>query len=263
MNPPQAQTMTVITAGSSLLLLLLLFIAALLLQQRLRLHRCRLVFLQWQQADRQLLETQIELQEQSLDEIARELHDNVGLSLTLARLQLRMLQEKPGMGNPLVESVADIIGKAVEDLRNISSGLPADTIKAAGLYQAVQQLAEKVQRSGPHAVQVTVSGEIVFLDATKELIIFRMLQEAINNILKHAGADAIAISLFYEPSRLCIVVNDNGCGFNPWQIAGTHLSPGKHSGLRNMQARARALKGNCIIESQPGRGTRVLLYLPI
>ncbi|HTL09401.1 MAG TPA: ATP-binding protein [Chitinophagaceae bacterium] len=264
MNPSFSNNLLVIITGTVLLVMLLAFIGALLLQHRRREQGYLLCLAQYQQqADRQLLQAQIEMQEQTFQEIARELHDNIGLSLTLARLQLRLLQEDSANSNALVAGVNDIIGKAVADLRDISSGLNTDSIRSEGLYHAVRQLGEKLQRSGNYAVQISVSGDIVFLEASTELIVFRMLQEAVNNILKHAAATAIAISLFYESSRLCIVVNDNGCGFNPQQQNDDDRRRGPRSGLRNMQARALALRGSFFVESRPGGGTRVVFSLPI
>jgi two-component system, NarL family, sensor kinase len=101
----------------------------------------------------------------------------------------------------------------------------------------------------------------LFLDAQKELILFRIAQEALNNVLKHAEAAKITISLCYQPTHLVFCVADNGKGFDQSAINGFRKNNMK-AGLTNIQTRAAAINGSCTIDSSPGTGTSVCINVP-
>jgi two-component system sensor histidine kinase DegS len=120
---------------------------------------------------------------------------------------------------------------------------------------------EKLRKLNCFGVQFDITGNPVFMDAQKELFIFRIVQEAFNNILKHAQAATISLHLYYSNDHVDITVIDDGVGFtmpNGQQKLSTHFT----AGLRNMQKRAELLNGHCHIKSSPGKGTTINIAIP-
>ncbi len=194
--------------------------------------------------EKAILNTQLEIQEQTFKNISKEIHDNIGMSLTLAKLNLNTL--KPGniMNSSVqVNSSIDLISKAITDLADISKSMNADFIAEYGLINALEQEINKLRTIGLYHIIFEVSGETTFMNSQKELIIFRMVQEALNNIMKHAQAKSIILELDYQRNYLDLNISDNGIGF---MIDG-HTNPtGKKngSGLINMKNRALMLGGS-------------------
>ncbi|MEP7278028.1 MAG: ATP-binding protein, partial [Bacteroidota bacterium] len=212
--------------------------------------------------DKNLLQAQLEIQEQTFQEISREIHDNIGLSLTLAKLQLNTIDfNSPGKAAENVDSSVDLIGKVIYNLSDISKSLSSEAIKNHGLYNTLKAATEKINRSGKHKVEFTEDGNIVFLDAQKELILYRIAQEALNNILKHAGASLIQIKLRYGPAHISLSVVDNGSGFDNSDTE-NYRSARINSGLTNMRTRAAMLNGACHIISSAGNGTKIFITAP-
>jgi two-component system, NarL family, sensor kinase len=212
--------------------------------------------------EKNLLQTQLEIQEHTFQEISREIHDNIGLSLTLAKLQLNTINYNSAFTiSENIDSSVDLISKAIVDLSDISKSLNSEAIKNHGLYNTLKVETEKIKRSGKHKVEFTEEGNIVFLDGQKELILYRIAQEALNNILKHASASLIWIKLRYETSHVSLSIEDNGLGFDKTEIE-QYRSGKINSGLANMRTRAIMLKGTCAITSTPGNGTKIFITAP-
>lgn len=248
---------------TAILLFLLSFIAAILfLYQKKNI----LYFKQLEDVkniyEKNLLQTQIEIQEQTFQDIAREIHDNIGLSLTLAKLQLNTINSttKEIMCQNIDSSI-DLIGKAIQDLSDVSKSLNSEAIKTHGLYNTLKVETEKINRSGRLSVEFTEEGNIAFLDSNKELILYRIAQEALNNILKHAHASRVWIKLIYESDRIRLCIEDNGNGFDT--LAVEKYRSGKiPTGLSNIRTRAKTMDGECIIKSSPGNGTTIIVSAP-
>jgi two-component system NarL family sensor kinase len=105
-------------------------------------------------------------------------------------------------------------------------------------------------------------GEPVFLEPQKELVLFRITQEALNNILKHANATNIILKLEYHPASIDLCVQDDGVGFTPNSM-GKHEHTHMTAGLTNMRTRANLINGICNIESVPYSGTKILVTAPV
>jgi two-component system NarL family sensor kinase len=212
--------------------------------------------------EKNILDTQLEIQEQTFQHISREIHDNISLSLTLAKLNLNTIDINHSLKSELkIESSVELITKAIEDLRDISKSLNSELIINQGLTTALEQELRKIESLGIFSLNYSVKGDIVFIDSQKELIIFRIIQEALNNIIKHAKASAVELILNFTSENIDILIADNGNGFcnvqNEKQIAGN-----SKSGLMNMQKRALMLNGQMSIESAPGKGTHIFVTIP-
>jgi two-component system NarL family sensor kinase len=207
--------------------------------------------------EKSLLQTQLEIQEQTFQDIAREIHDNIGLSLTLAKLQLNTLDYNNIINTKEnTRSSVELISKAIRDLSDISKGLHSESIQTNGLYDTLKMEADRITRSGNYRVEFNVGGTPAFLDAQKELVLYRITQEALNNILKHAAATEIILTLQYESSKVTLCIKDNGMGFDPNALEKKH-SKKTMMGLNNMRTRAAMINGLCSINSAIGNGTTI------
>lgn len=209
--------------------------------------------------EKNLLFTKLEIQEDTFKDISREIHDNISLSLTLAKLNLRTLDvDDKERSIKLVNSSIELLQQSINDLNDISRGLNSDLIIQNGLLKALEDEIQHIQQTGLFTIYFGISGCSVYMDAQKELIIFRIIQEAFNNIIKHAKAKKVELMLHYNESTLDISINDNGHGFDTNQNIGN-----KHAGLKNMETRIKMLKGSMHIKSIQGLGTSLSFTLPI
>jgi len=204
-----------------------------------------------------LLHAQLEMQEQTFQNISREIHDNIGQKLTLAKLHLNTLNysEKEKTLQQVIDSV-DMISEAINDLTDISRSMSSEIILNNGLIKALEFEAAQLKKSGIYSISLSITGNTAFLDAATELVMFRIVQEAITNIIKHARATAIDIRLHYTGVLLVMEINDNGKGFNSAENQyGT--------GLQNIQKRASILKGKFEISSIINTGTKFKIEIPL
>lgn len=206
--------------------------------------------------ERQLLESQLEVQENIFDTISREIHDNVGQVLSLAKVQLNVMEESADTNMSLVREVKDGVGKALTDLRDISKSLSTDRVKFADLPDSIETELKRFERAIGLQTHFALVGAPREIQENKKLIIFRIIQESLQNILKHANATRVEVDMHYYATSLGIKVKDNGVGFAQ---NGGHGRSGL--GLSNIVKRAGLIGGNASIESEPGGGTTVQLTI--
>lgn len=207
--------------------------------------------------EKALLNTQLEIQEQTLKNIAQEIHDHIGLSLTLAKLHLNTLAPSENVYNrEKIEDAIILITDSIQDLSNMSHTLSADTVKKNGLLRAIEEETERIRRIGILDLRVKVSEHSEYLQDDIELVIFRIIQECLNNTIKHADAKTACIELDYQESHLVVTVKDNGKGFE--EKASKNRSG---SGLLNIESRTKMINGNCEIISSEN-GTEIKITIP-
>jgi two-component system, NarL family, sensor kinase len=206
--------------------------------------------------DKTILNTELEIQEQTMLHISREIHDNIGLSLSTAKLHLNAINwQQEQAPQKKVKEAIELMSKAMEDMGLLTKKLNTEYIRENGLLQAIQLLCAEIKKIDSIRFSYLVEGEPVFLDAKIELLVFRIIQEAINNSIKHAEAGNIALHLHYDNEALHAAVKDDGKGFDPaFHIAGT--------GLSNIKQRTKLINGNFTISSAPHQGTLVTLNIP-
>lgn len=209
--------------------------------------------------EKNILQTQLEIQEQTLEHISLEIHDNVSLSLTLAKLNLNTVNwEERQKTEDKIESSISLLSKSISDLRNLSQSMNADVIFQQGLLRAVEEEIGRIGESGIFELTFDIKGTPVYLDHQKELVIFRVIQEAFNNIIKHAKAEKVKLLLDYNDNKLIIHITDDGLGFDPHQ-----KQTNGHAGLKNMESRLKMLNGTMQIHSEPRKGTNHLFTIPL
>ncbi len=212
--------------------------------------------------EKNLLKTQVEIQEQTFHNISREIHDNISLSLTLVKLHLNTLNwENLPKASELVRTSVEILGNAITDLRDISTSLNPELISSLGLIKAIEREIARITPSAPFKINFEVTGNPVFMQCEKELVIFRIVQEAFNNIIKHANANAVFLKLDYDADHVNIFIQDDGAGFYFEKVAIAQRKA-DGAGLYNMQTRAKLFNGTMEISSRPDDGTKISISIP-
>jgi signal transduction histidine kinase len=213
---------------------------------------------------KQLLGKVLTAQEEERTRLARELHDTVGQSLTAIIMTTTAIQDSlpPTFvnGKEKLSKVRDIAAQTLQDLRGLIFDLRPEVLDDLGLGLAVHSQVKKYLEPAGVLVKLRTAGLKGELPAEVETAVFRVVQEAITNIARHAEASEAIISLKREDSRLIVRIEDNGVGFEPNRI----LDGKRHSwGLCGMEERVSLLGGRFYIWSKPGGGTLVLAEVPL
>ena len=212
--------------------------------------------------EKEILKAQLEIQEDISNKISREIHDNISLGLTLSKLQITNYLEIDQSNKDLLTSAVLLITKSLVDLNDISKSLDSSQLFAHGIVDVLKAEIAVIGRSKIVDVVFEVSGEVLFLDSEKELIIFRIFQEACNNILKHAKARTITIDLMYEKQYVQLKISDDGKGFDIEETMKTKEIR-KMSGLKNIYQRAEIIGAETYIYSTPNIGTTIHIKIPL
>lgn len=212
--------------------------------------------------EKEILNTQLEIQEQTLKTISEEIHDNIGQVLSLAKLKLNTINtEKKEQLVEKIEDSKNLVSKAIHDLRDLSRSLNTDNIASLGLVNAIELELDIIRKSG-YTTLLEVNGEITRLAPQKELIAFRIVQESLNNIIKHAGAKEITVTAAFSRLQLLLTISDDGKGIDNLQN-NPDENTGKGLGFRNMKNRANMIGAVFSVENNPGKGTAVKLEMPL
>ena len=204
----------------------------------------------------EFLKARLEMQEQTFAHVSRELHDNVNQVLSFVKLNLAMINIKDSEQQLKINENRDLIAQVITDLRDLSKSLSFEHITKQGLVKTIENEVNKLNKSGLINASLLVEGDPYPLGEQSELVLFRILQEALNNAIKHSGANHLKISLQYIPEMFNLTVEDDGVGF---LINSLDHSTG--SGLINIENRATVIGAVASINSSPGRGCSVNVTL--
>ncbi len=198
------------------------------------------------------------IQEEERRSIARELHDQTGQSLTMVKLLLeRAKKSPPDKVAAVLSEASQQLSELIGQVRNLSLALRPSMLDDLGLVPALVWLCERVHaQSG-----VLVKFEHEELECSSMQVntaAYRITQEALTNIVRHARATRATVRLQARGHNLCLGIQDDGCGFDMQALA-----TGTSSGLSGMRERAKLLQGSFKVESSPGSGTRISVELPI
>ena len=210
--------------------------------------------------EKNLLRTQLEMQEQTLQHIAREIHDNISLSLTLAKLNLNTLDWADDVKSKTqIDSSLEQISKAISDLSDISKGMNSEVITNQGLIEVLKKEVARIRQLNLFELDYSVTGSPLFMESQKELVIFRIIQEGFNNIIRHAGASMVNLNLDYNADHIDVFITDNGKGFCKKTV---EQNKNLNAGLINMEKRALLFSGRTTIDSKIDSGTKIFLTIP-
>lgn len=232
----------------------LLLVVAVVLLFRIYLKRKNKLLLERErmsiQFEQTLMQSQLEIQEQTFAYISREIHDNIGQVLSLVRLNLNTLNVP--IENDKINMIDGLMEKALTDLRNLSHSLDADYIRNNGWAEPVTRLLHDLQKTGKYTTHIQLGEGLPHPGNEIPIILFRMIQEVINNIIKHAAANTINLEAQKENGRLVITIQDNGKGFNTQTVSAG-------SGLLNLEKRSKMINAELFVSSETGKGTSVTI----
>ena len=243
-----------------LVLLLTVFFVVVILAVRYRKRKRENEELRSQFSE-QLLKSQLEIQEQTLQHVSRELHDNIGQIASLVKINLNTIRlDDLEKSSAKLENTKDLVKQMMTDLKLLSTSLNGDKVTRVGLFNALQNEADKINKTGVFNAQFVQHDNIPPINDEKSIIIYRMVQEILNNALKHSKATVINIDAYYRQNSFILSVSDNGEGFNVAEKLADKKDTG--NGLLNLQERAKVINATVVFESEPGKGTKTTIQTP-
>jgi two-component system NarL family sensor kinase len=246
--------------GSMALSLLIILLAFAVIRNRRHKQKVRLQKMILHQQDL-AAKSIVVAEENERKRIASDLHDGLGQMLTAARFNLNgisgIMESLPPAEKTVFEKTVKLLDESCLEVRTVSHSIMPNSLINSGLGNAIKDFIEKIKNSGLH-IALSTSGLNESLDANTEIMIYRIVQECVNNTLKHAGASKLDIALINDEDGLNLTIEDNGKGFDP-----AILPMEKGIGMRNIRSRTRYLKGTIDIDSRPGHGTLIAIHIPV
>jgi two-component system NarL family sensor kinase len=262
MHDKQSEILMLILVSTGMLLVFFILLVFFLMfyQKKKLLHKQELDQLK-DKYEKEILRSQLEIQEQTFRNLSEEIHDNIGQVLSLVKLNIGTMDLSSPVGlQQKIDDSRTMIGKAIKDLRDLSKGLNTEYISEMGLERAIEHEMEMIKKTGVCETSLNIIGRKYRIETQHELILFRIVQEMLNNILKHAKASKIDLLIEYRRECIRISVEDNGKGLSQPVFGESFTDSG--NGIKNMQHRARLIGAAFRIDSHRGLGTRVFLELP-
>ncbi len=208
---------------------------------------------------KELLSSQLEMQQQTMQYIGREIHDNVGQKLTLASLYTQQLayENKAPQVNDKIENISHIINESLVELRQLSKSLTDDSIADNMITALLQKECDKVNGTKKCRVNFSSNQQNIVLTYQTKSILVRIVQEFLQNSIKHAGCKNIDVSLNVNDDALLLQLKDDGKGFD------TNMVSSNGIGLNNMKKRTELIGGKFYLKSKAGIGTNLDITIPI
>jgi len=209
-----------------------------------------------------LLQSKLAIQEQTLDHIAKELHANFSHLVSLININLSEIlpQVSDDQRGNIIETKS-LAKQLMSELKALSASLNTDHINHIGFVKALENELNRLAHTGKYEVKIVKTGEVYRMPPEHEIILFRLCQEVLNNVVKYAGASRIVTSLTFTPDQFSLAITDNGCGFDV-QEALRRSGEKQSTGLLNIRKRASYINAGFNINSRIGEGTRVLISIP-
>jgi signal transduction histidine kinase len=227
--------------------------------QKRKYDHAREIFNLREQFTQILLQSKLEIQEQILNHIAKELHANFGHLVSLININLSQIlpQGSDEMKEGILETKS-LAKQLLSELKELSASLNTDHIIHIGFVNALTNELDRLIKLRKYQVKIIKSGEEFRLNPEHEIILFRLCQEVLNNIIKYSKATLISITLDYKPNCLQLTILDNGVGFDV-DKALSESSEKKSTGILNIKIRAKLIDAQVAINSKKGQGTSVEL----
>jgi signal transduction histidine kinase len=208
--------------------------------------------------EQEILKTQIEIRDQAMNDVGRELHDHINQVMTLIKLNINLLTNK-GLAAADENRLGDtknLVVEVINDIRMLSKTLNGDLVTQVGLVDSISHELDRINRLGIFACTLQVEGEPYDMPADRAFVIFRIVQENLQNVLKHARCRNLVTRLFFSTEKFILIQQDDGTGFD----MATTSSTG--SGLLNMKRRADMINATLQLTGKPGAGTELVLTIP-
>lgn len=257
MQQPEVQLLVFVTTIIVLILVITLIVFFFYFQQKKTSYLLKQREIQIQ-FEEEITKSKMEIQEQALQNISWEIHDNVGQLLSVAKMQLNMLHiNLPEKEQIQIFETGEIISKSLQELRGLAKSLNPETIKNKGLIESINLEIERYNRLNVIQASFNIKNDAYNLSNEKEIILFRILQEFCNNSLKYSKAKNLNILLTFNEKNLLIFAEDNGVGFDI-----NDLSIQTGIGLQNIKSRGKLIGAKIELKSVENKGTTLLITCP-
>ncbi len=199
-------------------------------------------------------------EENERQRIAKDLHDGVGQMMSAAKMNLSAFENEINFKNEeqklSFERIISLVDESCKEVRTVSHQMMPNMLLKSGLAKAVAEFIDKIDRK-VLKINLHTEGLNERIEENTEIVLYRVMQESVNNVIKHSGATELDISLIKDDDGISATVEDNGHGFDT-----NNLSEKAGIGLKNMKARVDYLKGTIDFDSSPGSGTLVAIHIP-
>jgi len=241
-------------AGS--LVLFVLFYQKKILQEKLSRK-----FLEAQHQEK-MLKVEMESQEIERKRLASDLHDSVGAILSAVKMGLYSLSPGDEKFDQKIDEQRNMMDSAIQTVRQISHDLLPPTLERFGLLQAIEELCQRFSKTSGVEIVYSQNEMDMALDKKKEIVVYRIVQEVLNNALKHSACNRIQVSVFQKTEEMILEIEDNGKGID-WDMLERDHQLGKGLGLYNIENRAMAIGGAIAYDRTRTSGTKVIFKLPL
>ncbi len=205
----------------------------------------------------ELAKSRIEIKEQTLTNISRELHDNIGQILSVAVMQLNLMAASTdGNSKNEIDEVRKLVSKSLDEIRMVAKLINGDIVLQSSFIEAVTEDLNRITKLKIIDCRLEVTGTVRKINSQHEVIIYRILQEAMTNALKYSHSKTIAVCIDFKGSNCVIEIADSGIGFDNSKVE-------KGSGLANMNTRAKLIGATFSVISKQNEGTRLTINYPI
>ena len=203
----------------------------------------------------------LQAEENERKRIAADLHDGVGQLMSAAKMNLSAVENdlpfKTADQKSAYQKAIALVDESCKEVRSISHQMMPNALLKSGLSSAIKEFLDKID-SSVIKINLHTEGLNERLDSNVETVCYRVIQECVNNVIKHSGANTLEISLIRDLDGISATIEDNGKGFNARE-----LSKFEGIGLKNIRSRIQYLKGTVDFDSEPGKGTLVAIHVPI
>jgi signal transduction histidine kinase len=220
-----------------------------------------------QELQQEFTKKQLEFQESERNRLASELHDGLGQSLLVIKNELRQILDEPVISREDLDRITALTDDTLETAREISSNLHPHHIEYLGFTAAVDALAQNIAQSSGVRMEFSCDTGDAVLPKEAEVHLYRIIQEGLSNIVRHAGARHVRVEMRKYQNSFEVIIRDDGRGFDVQEFERDHKrktssDPGRGFGLASMAERARIIGGMLTINSSTDSGTTIRLVLP-
>lgn len=241
-----------VLAGS--IILFVVFYQKKMIQEQVKRQNLEIIY------QNKMMQATLESQESERRRLAADLHDSIGGMLSAIRMGIStMVKTAPDATS--IEQTKQMLDDTISSVRQISRDLMPSTLEKFGLAQAIKELCERMQATTSLPIHFEELNEIFPIDKNKELMIYRIVQELLNNAIKHSQASQVTVTL-QAADELCLGVEDDGIGFN-FDSQKNDKRYGKGLGLYSIENRASLLKGKIKFDHQRIKGSKITMSIPL
>lgn len=254
--PQKILPLIVAFAGVIIIILAITFLAFFIFSRQ---QQNRLVLKQKameEEFEKQLIKAQLEVQDNAFHQISEELHDNVGQLLSTTKMLIGITERNLKYTPDSLKTASEILGKAIQDIRSLSKSLNSEWLHQFNVVENLQREFNRLSEARHFEVQFTTNSYQLPLEPQQQVMLFRVMQEALQNAVRHANATCIGLSIVLGENNVYLTLWDNGPGFDPAVVAKNGM------GIMSMKHRIKLLGGAIEWLTDVG-GTTVKINLPV